>query len=358
MARPLPLVLAQVPSEPTGGLPGFAADVERRLRPHWPARPLVVYPELHLCGARQPASGEAEPIDGPRDRVLSELAGDLGIWLVPGSVYEQGKDGRVYNAAPVYSPDGKRTAAYRKVFPWRPYEATAPGSEFVVFEIPGTGRVGVSICYDAWFPEVTRQLAWMGAELVLNLVLTPTGDRAQEVILCRANAIVNQVFVASVNAASPTGVGRSLLADPQGVIRAQAAGAEEVTLTEVIDLDDVTNVRAYGTAALNRMWSHFRPGDSPIELPLYQGRIDPATWAGLAGPDLPLLRRSSVQEVVPGSRGYGYLSHSSGVRALRLHRQLRGRRHQPDPGPGVHHRRRRQTGVQRRLGAVPRCELA
>ena len=86
----------------------------------------------------------------------------------------------------------------------------------------------MTVCYDAWFPEVSRQLAWMGAELLLNVALTPTGDRAQEVVLAQANAIVNQVFVASVNAAAPRGQGRSLLVDPQDRILAAAVGAEQL----------------------------------------------------------------------------------------------------------------------------------
>ncbi|MEK8174978.1 nitrilase-related carbon-nitrogen hydrolase [Streptomyces sp. M19] len=65
-------------------------------------------------------------------------------------------------------------------------------------------------------PEITRHLAWQGADLVLNLVRTPTVDRAQEVVLARANAIVNQVFMASLNAAAPDGVGRSVVVDPEG----------------------------------------------------------------------------------------------------------------------------------------------
>ncbi|GHF30303.1 carbon-nitrogen hydrolase family protein [Streptomyces griseoluteus] len=290
MSRPLPIVLAQAAQRAVDDLDGLAADVRRRTA-GLPAAPLVVYPELHLGAPAGDATltptelpeALAEPLDGPRDRALAELAGDLGVWLAPGSVYERGADGRVYNTAPVYSPRGERVAAYRKVFPWRPYETVTPGTGFTVFDLDGVGRVGLSICYDAWFPETTRHLAWMGAELVLNFVLTSGSDRAQETVLARANAIVNQVFVASVNCAAPAGTGRSLLVDPQGTVRTEAAADSDTTLTDVIDLDEVTNVRRLGTAALNRPWEQFRPGDQPLPLPLYQGRIDPATWAGDTG---------------------------------------------------------------------------
>ncbi|MFD7819206.1 carbon-nitrogen hydrolase family protein [Streptomyces sp. NPDC059785] len=286
MASPLPLALVQTPAHPSDDLDSFAFGLERLARQR-PAVRLFVHPELHLA-TPEPATGPggaaatpeelAEPLDGPRDRRLAELAGDLGVWLMPGTVYERGGDGRIHNTAPVYSPAGRRVTAYRKICPWRPYETTAPGNEFVVLDMGEYGRVGMSICYDAWFPEISRNLAHLGAQLIVNLVQTPTSDREQEVVLARANAITNQVFVASVNAAAPTGLGRSLLVDPEGRVRTQAPSAEDCVLTDVIDLGETDRVRRYGTAGLNRPWEQFGPGDAPVELPLYSGRIDPATW--------------------------------------------------------------------------------
>jgi predicted amidohydrolase len=292
MGSPLPLALAQAPALPSRDLCAFGSSVESLLRRH-PAVRLVVYPELHL-DSPVPALGEptanpvdlAEPLGGPRDLQLAALAGDLNVWLVPGTVYELGSDGQVYNTAPVYSPSGARVATYRKIAPWRPYETSTPGREFVVFDMAEYGRVGISICYDAWFPEISRHLAWMGADLILNLVQTPTIDREQEVVLARANAIVNQVFVASINGASPTALGRSLLVDPEGRVRTHAPGAEDCVLTDVVDLGEAARVRTYGTAGLNRLWTQFQPGDAPLDLPLYSGKIDPRTWGAGRGAEL------------------------------------------------------------------------
>lgn len=276
MSRPLPVALVQTLPRP---LQTFAADVEKLLDGHQETR-LVAYPELHLCAdtSTEELQAAAEPLDGPRDRALAELAGDLKIWLAPGSVCERGDGGELYNTALVYSPGGERIAFYRKVFPWRPYEPYDPGDRFVVFDIPKTGRIGFSICYDAWFPEVSRHLAWLGAELILNPVRTTTRDRAQELVLARANAIVNQVFVASVNTAGPLGAGSSLVVDPEGEVLAEAPGPDDAVLALELDLDDVTRVRRDGTAGLNRMWDQFTETDVPLELPLYQGRIDPRRW--------------------------------------------------------------------------------
>lgn len=286
MSRPLPVALAQaVPHAATAPVAEFAASAEALLA-RSPRTRLLVCPELHLCGVEGSAAERtaqlqdaAEPLHGPRSEQLAELAGDLGIWLVPGSVCERGENGELFNTALAFSPQGELAAWYRKVFPWRPYEPYAPGDRFVVFDAPGIGRLGFSICYDSWFPEVARHLAWMGAEMIVNPVRTTTGDRAQELVLARAHAIANQVFVLSVNTAGPVGTGRSLLADPEGRVRVEAPGAAATTLTDVVDLDDVTRVREFGTAGLNRMWSQFTDADAPIELPLYRGRIDPHRWS-------------------------------------------------------------------------------
>ncbi|MFC3833553.1 MULTISPECIES: carbon-nitrogen hydrolase family protein [Deinococcus] len=286
MARALPVAAVQAAPRPAGGpLAGFAADVEGVAR-RVPQAQLLVYPELHLHGGAATAEeyrAVAEPLSGPRLRDLAALAGDLGVWLVPGSVCELGPGGELYDTAVVLSPEGQLAASYRKVFPWRPHEPFDAGDAFVVFDLPGVGRAGLTVCYDAWFPEVTRHLAWMGAEVVLNVVKTTTCDRPQEVVLARAHAIMNQVFVVSVNAAGPEGTGQSVIVDPEGLVRVHAA-TDATVLTDVLDLDHVPRVRTYGTVGLTRPWAPFRPGDPPLALPLYAGRIDPDTWTPAATP--------------------------------------------------------------------------
>ena len=214
MSRPLSIALAQAAPRQAGEpISGFAREVEE-LTGSFPGVRFAVFPELHLHGTRAPANERtaeleafAEPLDGPRSKALAELAGDLGIWLVPGTVCERGPDGELYNTALAFSPEGRLAAWYRKIFPWRPYEPYRPGRPLRRLRHPRGGpRSASSICYDAWFPEVARHLAWMGAEVVVNPAQTTTADRAQELVLARANAIVNQVFVVSVNTAAPLGV--------------------------------------------------------------------------------------------------------------------------------------------------------
>ena len=281
MSRILPVALVQT-EQVDGDVTAYAAEVAE-LAAGLPQRPLIVHPEVHLFGGPSAASVDAlrqraVSLDSPFVHDLAQLAGDTKSWLVPGSIIEPAPDGGVYNTAIVLSPDGRLVAHYRKIFPWRPSEAYTPGTEFTVFDIPGVGRLGLAICYDIWFPEVVRQLTWMGAEAIINPVRTTTPDRRQELVLAQANAISNQVFMLSVNAAAPVANGQSLAVGPDGEILSHAAHDHRAVMRLDIDFDDVDHIRTHGTAGVNRMWSQFRDTDQPIPLSVYSGRIDPQTW--------------------------------------------------------------------------------
>ncbi|MFF1711932.1 carbon-nitrogen hydrolase family protein [Streptomyces sp. NPDC058268] len=254
------------------------ADQVRSTRALFPHVQLVVVPELLLAAEDallQPAPDDwmgqaAVTVPGPLTDRICALAVETGLWLIPGSVYERAEDGRIYNTAVVISPEGEIVARYRKVFPWQPYEKTTPGREFTVFDIPGAGRVGLAICYDGSFPETVRQLAWLGAEIVIQPTLTPTRDREMELVCARANAWTNQVYVVNVNAGDPVGVGQSTVVDPEGIVRQQAGPGEE-TLVDVLDLDTVTRVRRYGSAGINRPWNQIARYGTSVRLPMYGG---------------------------------------------------------------------------------------
>ena len=246
-----------------------------------PGVQLVLAPELHLSA--QPGLLEeqsdyprevAVAVPGPLTEELSALAREHAVWLVPGTVFERAGDGRIHNTALAFSPEGELVARYRKVFPWQPHEDCAPGDRFVTFDIPDIGRFGLAICYDGNFPEAFRQLAWMGAEVVLQPTLTTTSDRTAELVLARANAIANQLYVVNLNAATPAGLGRSLVVDPEGIVRVQAGEGEEL-VTDVIDVDAVTRVREHGLAGVSRMWEQLMRAGPAIDLPVYGGRLQP-----------------------------------------------------------------------------------
>jgi formamidase len=241
-----------------------------------PDAALLLLPELYLSAppplledSRGYMKAVAVEIPGPLTDALAEIARENELWLVPGSVWERADGDAVYNTALAFSPEGELVARYRKVFPWQPHEHSTPGAGFVTFDLPGVGRAGLAICYDASFPETFRELAWMGAEVVLVPTLTTTSDRTAERVMVRANAIFNQFFVVSLNAAQPAALGRSLIVDPEGLVRL-SAGENEELLTDVLDLDAVTRVREHGTAGVSRMWEQAQR-QLPI-LPLRSGQ--------------------------------------------------------------------------------------
>jgi predicted amidohydrolase len=225
---------------------------------------LVIFSELCASGL---LPGSSHEIPNPALEQFCAWAKEEGKWLIPGSFNEKDND-KVYNTAVVISPEGKIEARYRKLFPWSPSERNDAGESFCVFDIPGKGRFGICICYDLWFPEVVRNLAWLGSEAVICPTGTHTSDRSQEIVLAQANAISNQVYVLNVNGTGGGGVGRSIFVDPEGRVL-QESGGRETILTEVIDLDMVSRAREYGTLGLCQVWKNLR--DFEGTFPMYSG---------------------------------------------------------------------------------------
>ena len=220
---------------------------------------------------------QAEPIPGATTDRFCEIAKENRKWLLPGSMFEADGD-KIYNSAVVISPEGKITAKYRKMFPWTPLELTTPGDKFCVFDIPSAGRFGLCICYDAWFPEVTRTLAWMGAEVVLHPAMTPSSAASLEIVLNRANAIFNQCYIISIGGVGTHGAltlaGHSMVVDPEGRVL-QEMGESEALMIEILDLDNVIKAREYGTIGLGPFLKHLREyhHDSPVYKELEKGEV-------------------------------------------------------------------------------------
>jgi predicted amidohydrolase len=225
---------------------------------------MVLFSELCVLG---PLRATAQPVPGPIEHRFCELAARHGVWLLPGSMFEILGD-RVYNTATVIAPDGQVVGRYRKMFPFQPYEqGVEPGHEFLVFEVPGVGQFGVSICYDIWFPETSRTLAASGAEVILHPTLTDTIDRDVELSIVRATAAMQQCYVFDINGIGDGGYGRSSIVDPSGHVLYAAGGGEELIPVE-IDLERVRRERAIGIRGLGQPLKSFR--DRRVEFDVYR----------------------------------------------------------------------------------------
>lgn len=239
---------------------------------------MVVVGELCGFGAH-PEHAQCMP--GDAETFLCGVARKHGLWLVPGSLYERCGDA-IFNTTPVIDPAGQVVARYRKLFPFAPYERDiAAGDECVVFDVPGAGRFGMSICYDMWFPETTRSLVSLGAEVILHPTMTNTIDRDVEIAIARASAATNQCYFVDINVAGDLGVGQSVICGPGGEVIHQASIGREVIAFEV-DFAYLRRCRERGWHGLGQPLKSFR--DHPMVFPAYGAARAPSAALDALGP--------------------------------------------------------------------------
>lgn len=223
---------------------------------------MVMFSELCAYG---PLTHNAVEFPSDFENEMQKLADKHKIWLLPGSVFEKRGD-KIYNTATVINPHGEIVKRYSKMFPFYPYEVgVTAGEEFCVFDVPEVGKFGVSICYDMWFPETTRTLAVMGAEVILHPTLTGTIDRDIELSIVRASAAMNQCYIFDINGLESGGSGRSIVCGPDGMVLYQAQNTEENIPIE-IDIERVKRSRELGVLRLGQPLKSFRDHIGDFEI--------------------------------------------------------------------------------------------
>lgn len=262
---------------------------------------MVVFSELAPLG---PLTGKAVHLPGALEEQFQEMAARHGVWLLPGSMFERFED-RIYNTALVINPQGVVVSRYRKMFPFYPYEeGVDAGTEFCVFDVPDVGRFGLSICYDMWFPETTRTLVAMGAEVIIHPTMTSTIDRDVELSIARATAATNQCFFFDVNGLGDGGNGGSIVVGPHGEILHQAGSAPEIIPIE-IDLDRVHRTREVGLRGLGQPLKSFR--DRKVDFSVYKDATGALPYLDSLGPLVKAQRRSRAglrnRPLFPASQG-------------------------------------------------------
>jgi predicted amidohydrolase len=148
---------------------------------------VVCLPEgITVIGRGSNYLGAAEPIPGPSTEFLGKCAAKNKTYIVAGLYERDGKG--AYNTAVLIGRDGKLVGKYRKICLPRGESdgGLAPGCEYPVFDTD-FGKVGMMICWDVSYPEVARELAARGAEMILMPIWG--GNET----LCRARAIENQI---------------------------------------------------------------------------------------------------------------------------------------------------------------------
>lgn len=226
---------------------------------------LVCFPENSLfLRLREGTSIQPIPLDAPEIRAISEWSRRHGAVVHVGSIPAE-KDGRLYNASLVLTPDGAVQDNYRKIHlfdvdveghkPVRESDVFAHGEDIAVFQVKGW-RIGSTICYDLRFSELFLRYAKMEVDAILipAAFLVPTGKAHWEV-LTRARAIETQAYVLAAaqggNHQGTTGgvrstYGHSMIIDPWGVVIAELPEdfGDQRILRATLDRERIRSVRA------------------------------------------------------------------------------------------------------------------
>jgi len=159
---------------------------------------LALFGELFLSGymARDAFHRLAEPIDGPSVRRVRRLAKRTGAIIVFGMPERDGR--RLYNSSVLVTPGGD-VHVYRKIHlanfgPFEEKQYFAHGDEPVLVDT-AIGKVGLMICYDAFFPELAKHYAMAGAEVLAVISAAPATSKPMFDKVLPARAVENAVFV-------------------------------------------------------------------------------------------------------------------------------------------------------------------
>jgi len=222
----------------------------------------VQTPEMTGALQRDRAALRAVLKDEANDIIAGEaakLAGELGIYLHVGSTPIALADGKIANRGLLFGPDGRKICDYDKIHmfdvdldngeSWRESAAYQPGSTARIADLD-FGKLGFTICYDVRFPELFRQQAVAGAEIMsVPAAFTRQTGEAHWEILLRARAIENGLFVIAAAQGGTHEDGRetfghSMIIDPWGRVLASAGPTGEAIVLAEIDVASVHSARA------------------------------------------------------------------------------------------------------------------
>ena len=203
---------------------------------------LVIFPECIVSGygfgSRAEALPHAETLPGPSTAALAADCRRLNVWTVVGLLERDGE--RLFNAAALVGPSGF-IAGYRKVhLPCLGVDRfTTPGDRpFAVHDLGGL-RIGINICYDGSFPESSRVLALLGADLIALPTNWPPNAWRNPKFVVPTRAIENHIYYAAVNRIGEESgfrfIGQSRIADCSGDLLAATEGDDDTILYAEID---------------------------------------------------------------------------------------------------------------------------
>jgi predicted amidohydrolase len=255
MKEKITLALAQISSQRENKKENLRKIEELTMRAKEQRADLVIFPELCLTGyvVRDQLYELAETLSGPSTFQIAELTRKTGMYVVFGmpELSEKTK-ATIYNTAVFVGPEGvigkyhKRYLPTHSVFEEKRY--FRPGYQTAAFDTP-LGKIGLCICYDLFFPEVTRLTRLAGAQLIICISASPSVRRSYFETLTAARAIENTAYLAYVNLVGvEDGLqfwGGSRLVSPTGDVISKAKYDEEDFVLCEVDYKDIRSAEAF-----------------------------------------------------------------------------------------------------------------
>lgn len=183
----------------------------KKARNNMPSMDLVVFPEYSLHGASMDTNPEIMcSLDGPEVAAFKRACLDNKIWGCF-SIMEMNPDGNPYNSGIIIDDRGKIQLYYRKMHPWVPVEPWEPGNIGIpICDGPNGSKLALIICHDGMFPEMARESAYKGANIILRTAGYTAPIRHAWHITNQANAFCNLAYTASVCMAGTDGTFNSM----------------------------------------------------------------------------------------------------------------------------------------------------